>query len=155
MLEETATVFTFGVNGKYHLTPNNNLDILSRTWFFFFRTRPRTPLLCLFVCLLLDYDGKLIMYVSVGRNGCIALHYYVHFLRIFSFVTRWIESEGVGARFIYGWLGKTSGIQRYYLEFGSHVFESGLGSTQTVWLPYKSCTNTLTFDSTSDERENS
>ena len=34
----------------------------------------------------------------VGRNGCIALHYYVHFLRIFSFVTRGIESEGVGAR---------------------------------------------------------
>ena len=32
------------------------------------------------------------------RNGCIALHYYVHFLRIFSFVTRGIESEGVGAR---------------------------------------------------------
>ena len=35
---------------------------------------------------------------DVGRNGCIALHYYVHFLRIFSFVTRGIESEGVGAR---------------------------------------------------------
>ena len=35
---------------------------------------------------------------SVGRNGCIALHYYVHFLRIFSFVTRGIESEGIGAR---------------------------------------------------------
>ena len=34
----------------------------------------------------------------VGRNGCIALHYYVHFLRIFSFVTRGIESEGIGAR---------------------------------------------------------
>ena len=34
----------------------------------------------------------------VGRNGCIALHYYVHFLRIFSFVTRGIESEGVGTR---------------------------------------------------------
>ena len=35
---------------------------------------------------------------GVGRNGCIALHYYVLFLRIFSFVTRGIESEGVGAR---------------------------------------------------------
>ena len=35
---------------------------------------------------------------TVGRNGCIALHYYVHFLRIFSFVTRGIESEGIGAR---------------------------------------------------------
>ena len=34
----------------------------------------------------------------MGRNGCIALHYYVHFLRIFSFVTRGIESEGIGAR---------------------------------------------------------
>ena len=34
----------------------------------------------------------------VGRNGCIALHYYVHFLRISSFVTRGIESEGIGAR---------------------------------------------------------
>ena len=34
----------------------------------------------------------------MGRNGCIALHYYVHFLHIFSFVTRGIESEGVGAR---------------------------------------------------------
>ena len=34
----------------------------------------------------------------VGRNGCIALHYHVHFLRIFSFVTRGIESEGIGAR---------------------------------------------------------
>ena len=34
----------------------------------------------------------------VGRNGCIALHYCVHFLRIFSFVTRGIESKGVGAR---------------------------------------------------------
>ena len=36
----------------------------------------------------------------VGRNGCIALHYYVHFLRISSFVTRGIESEGIGARSI-------------------------------------------------------
>ena len=35
---------------------------------------------------------------SVGRNGCKALHYYVHFLRIFSFVTHGIESEGIGAR---------------------------------------------------------
>ena len=34
----------------------------------------------------------------VRRCGCIALHYYVNFLRIFSFVTRGIESEGVGAR---------------------------------------------------------
>ena len=34
----------------------------------------------------------------VGRNGCIALHYYVHFLRVFSFVTHGIESEGIGAR---------------------------------------------------------
>ena len=34
----------------------------------------------------------------VGRTGCIALHYYVHFLRISSFVTRGIESEGIGAR---------------------------------------------------------
>ena len=25
----------------------------------------------------------------VGRNGCIALHYYVHFLRIFSFRHSW------------------------------------------------------------------
>ena len=37
----------------------------------------------------------------VGRNGCIALHYYVHFLRIFSFVTRGTESEGVGARSVW------------------------------------------------------
>ena len=26
---------------------------------------------------------------TVGRNGCIALHYYVHFLRIFSFRHSW------------------------------------------------------------------
>ena len=38
---------------------------------------------------------------DVGRNGCIALHYYVHFLRIFSFVTRGTESEGVGARSVW------------------------------------------------------
>ena len=38
------------------------------------------------------------MQAIMGRNGCIALHYYVHFLRIFSFVTRGIESEGIGAK---------------------------------------------------------
>ena len=32
------------------------------------------------------------------RNGCIALHYCVHFLQIFSFVTRGIEREGIRAR---------------------------------------------------------
>ena len=38
------------------------------------------------------------LHEAVGRNGCIALHYYVHFLRIFSFVTHGIEFEGIGAR---------------------------------------------------------
>ena len=37
----------------------------------------------------------------VGRNGCIALHYYVHFLRIFSFVTHGIGSEGIGTRSVW------------------------------------------------------
>ena len=37
----------------------------------------------------------------VGRNGCIALHYYVHFLRIFSFVTQGIGSEGIGTRSVW------------------------------------------------------
>ena len=41
---------------------------------------------------------ELVLFGYVGRNGCIALHYYVHLLRIFSFVTHGIESEGVGAR---------------------------------------------------------
>ena len=31
-------------------------------------------------------------------NGCIALHYSVHFLRIFSFISFSYESEGIGAR---------------------------------------------------------
>ena len=31
-------------------------------------------------------------------NGCIALHYSVHFLRIFSFVSFSYEGEGIGAR---------------------------------------------------------
>ena len=45
-----------------------------------------------------DQDQEVDVENTVGRNGCIALHYYVHFLRIFSFVTRGIESEGICAR---------------------------------------------------------
>ena len=70
---------------------------------------------------------------GVGRNGCIALHYYVHFLRIFSFVTRGIESEGIGHHSVCVMpnpLAKT--------------WDSNSGS-QSMYA---------TFDPTSDEREN-
>ena len=44
-------------------------------------------------CMLVGYSQ-----FETEPNGCIALHYSVHFLRIFSFVTRGIESEGIGPR---------------------------------------------------------
>ena len=87
----------------------------------------------------------------VGRNGCIALHYYVHFLRIFSFVTRGIESEGIGAISV-----------RCLTPFDIDMTLSSIPTfSRAGWAlhkrseaPYRSCTNTLTFDPTSDEREN-
>ena len=38
------------------------------------------------------------IYGIVRQSGCIALHYYVYILGIFSFVSHGIVSEGVGAR---------------------------------------------------------
>ena len=45
------------------------------------------------------YSRRYVKYVfSLGGNTCIALHYSVHHLRIFSFISFSYKSEGIGAR---------------------------------------------------------